>query len=79
MISALNTKNIPESFPSRSSFSASLIGPAVPRGSSSSEHVIFIPYYTERGSGAAKSRWLTYLFLNSLELSLHDFRLVIDC
>ena len=48
MMSALKTKNIPESLPSLSYFSASFSGPAVPNGSSSIEHVILMPYYMER-------------------------------
>ena len=47
MMSALKTKKRPLGFSSESSFSARRSGPAVPRGSDSSEQVILIPYYNQ--------------------------------
>jgi hypothetical protein len=75
MTSELNMKNMPLSLSVVKSYSANLIGPAVPMGSSSRLQVTFTLYCTKRSQNVTKKTYLLFPFLDG---SLHHFRLVLD-
>lgn len=74
-MSALKTKNRPEGLLAKRISYASLIGPAVPSGSVSNEHVIFTPYWQHNKTIFND---LTYLFLPFLEMSYHHLGLIVN-